>query len=61
MTSVEMRYAFAMSAFARLFQPNKITLEMTQLCKEWSEGEDEIPTTWDLPTVDQYFLSLLNQ
>jgi len=52
-----MRYAFAMSSFARMFTPNSIPLEMRRICQEWSEIEEQ-PPTGDLYQVDRYFLEL---
>jgi len=54
---IKMRHAFAMSSFARMFTPNRITYEMRSLCKKWSEG-DEQPPMQDLYKVDRYFLDL---
>ena len=54
---IKMRYAFAMSSFARMFTPNRMTCEMRSLCKEWSEIDDQ-PPTGDLYKVDRYFLEL---
>ncbi len=54
---IKMRHAFAMSSFARLFTPNRITYEMRAFCKEWSEIDDQ-PPTGDLYKVDRYFLEL---
>lgn len=54
---IKMRHAFAMSSFARLFTPNKISCEMRQLCKEWAELEEQPPAK-DLYLVDCYFLEL---
>ncbi len=51
---IKMRHAFAMSSFARLFTPNRITYDMRSLCKEWSEIDDQ-PPTGDLYKVDRYF------
>ena len=55
---IKMRHAFAMSSFARLFTPNRISREMRLLCKEWSENIDEVPPRGDLYKVDRYFLEL---
>lgn len=54
---IKMRHAFAMSSFARMFTPNKITYDMRSLCREWSKI-DEQPPTGDLYKVDRYFLEL---
>ena len=54
---IKMRHAFAMSSFARLFTPNRITREMRRLCQEWSKVEEQPPTK-DLYKVDRYFLEL---
>ena len=54
---IKMRYAFAMSSFARMFTPNRLTSEMRDLCKEWSQIEDQ-PPAGDLYKVDRYFLEL---
>jgi hypothetical protein len=55
---IKMRHAFAMSSFARMFTPNRITCEMKSLCIEWSEDIDKIPPGKDLYQVDRYFLEL---
>ncbi len=55
---IKMRHAFAMSSFARMFTPNKITYEMKSLCKEWSEDVQEQPPRGELYEVDRYFLEL---
>ena len=55
---IKMRHAFAMSSFARMFTPNKITYEMRSLCKEWSEDIEVQPPQGDLYKVDRYFLEL---
>jgi hypothetical protein len=55
---IKMRHAFAMSSFARMFTPNRITYEMRALCIEWSEDIDKIPPGNDLYQVDRYFLEL---
>ena len=52
---IKMRRAFAMSAFSRMFTPNKITHEMRDLCNKWSKIEDQ-PPLGDLYLVDRYFL-----
>ena len=54
---IKMRYAFAMSSFGRMFRPDRITLEMRDICREWSEI-DEQPPHGDLYKVDRYFLEL---
>jgi len=54
---IKMRHAFAMSSFARLYTPNRITVEMRSFCKEWSEIDDQ-PPRGDLYKVDRYFLEL---
>ena len=54
---IKMRYAFAMSSFARMFTPNKLTYEMRKLCQEWSKIEEQPPRK-DLYQVDRYFLEL---
>ena len=54
---IKMRHAFAMSSFARLFTPNRITIEMRSLCQEWSKIEEQ-PPQGDLYLVDRYFLEL---
>ena len=54
---IKMRHAFAMSAFARMFTPNKITFEMRSFCIEWSQNEEQ-PPQGDLYKVDRYFLEL---
>ena len=54
---IRMRYAFAMSSFGRMFRPDHITLEMRDLCNEWSQIEEQ-PPTGDLYSVDRYFLEL---
>jgi len=55
---IKMRHAFAMSSFARMFTPNRITYDMRLLCKEWSEKIEEQPPQGDLYKVDRYFLEL---
>jgi len=56
---IKMRYAFAMSSFARMFTPNKITYEMRSLCKLWSADIDRVPPPLsDLYQVDRYFLEI---
>jgi hypothetical protein len=54
---IKMRYAFAMSSFGRMFRPDHITLEMRDLCNEWSKIEEQPPQS-DLYNVDRYFLEL---
>ena len=54
---IRMRFAFAMSSFARMFSPGKISFEMRTLCNEWSMIEDQ-PPQGDLYLVDRYFLEL---
>ncbi len=54
---IRMRFAFAMSAFGRMFLPHGITPEMRALCNEWSQIEDQ-PPQGDLYLVDRYFLEL---
>ena len=54
---IKMRYAFAMSSFARMFTPNRLTYEMRKLCQEWSKTEEQPPRK-DLYQVDRYFLEL---
>ena len=55
---IKTRYAFALSSFGRSFRPNGITFEMRRLCRLWSEGMEEIPSSWPLQKVDSYFLNL---
>ena len=55
---IKMRHAFAMSSFARMFTPNRITIEMRLFCKEWSKDIKEQPPVGDLFQVDRYFLEL---
>ena len=55
---IRMRFAFAMSSFGRMFLPRGITLEMRDLCREWSVDIDKIPPGKDLYQVDRYFLEL---
>ena len=55
---IRMRFAFAMSSFGRMFNPSGISLEMRQLCNEWSQNTDEDPPKGDLYHVDRYFLEL---
>ena len=57
---IKLRYAFALSSFGRSFRPEGIVYEMRRLCRLWSEGVEEIPTSWDLQKVDRYFLNLWN-
>ena len=54
---IKMRFAFAMSSFGRMFRPDHITLEMRDLCNEWSKIEEQPPQS-DLYNVDRYFLEL---
>jgi len=54
---IKMRHAFAMSSFARLFTPNRITYEMRAFCREWSQNKEQPPQA-DLYKVDRYFLEL---
>ena len=54
---IRMRHAFAMSSFARMFTPNRITFEMRSFCLEWSQNEEQ-PPAGDLYKVDRYFLEL---
>jgi len=54
---IKMRYAFAMSSFGRMFNPHGITLEMRELCNQWSKIEEQ-PPIGDLYLVDRYFLEL---
>ncbi|AHB80952.1 hypothetical protein S-MbCM100_102 [Synechococcus phage S-MbCM100] len=55
---IRMRYAFAMSAFGRMFRPDHITIEMRTLCDEWSKKIEDLPPSMDLYQVDRYFLEL---
>ncbi len=55
---IRMRFAFAMSSFGRMFKPSGITIEMRDICREWSEDIDKIPPGKDLYQVDRYFLEL---
>ena len=56
---IRMRFAFAMSSFGRMFRPDRITLEMRDICREWSEDIDTItPSRSNLYEVDRYFLEL---
>ena len=54
---IRMRYAFAMSSFGRMFRPDGITLEMRDLCNEWSKIKEQPPQS-ELYQVDRYFLEL---
>jgi hypothetical protein len=54
---IRMRFAFAMSSFGRMFRPDHISLEMRDVCREWSQIEDQ-PPVGDLYLVDRYFLEL---
>ena len=54
---IRMRFAFAMSSFGRMFNPSGITLEMRDLCNQWSKIEEQ-PPIGDLYLVDRYFLEL---
>ena len=54
---IKMRYAFAMSSFGRMFRPDHITLEMRDLCNEWSTNEEQ-PPQGDLYLIDRYFLDM---
>ena len=53
---IKMRHAFAMSSFARMFTPNRITCEMRIVCEEWSKDLNQVPPTGDLYLIDRYFL-----
>jgi len=55
---IRMRFAFAMSAFGRMFLPSGITSEMRSLCNDWSTNVDVEPPKGDLYQVDRYFLDL---
>jgi hypothetical protein len=55
---IRMRYAFAMSSFGRMFRPDRITLDMRDLCNEWSEDLESNPPRADLYQIDRYFLEL---
>jgi len=55
---IKMRYAFALSAFSRMFTPGRITQDMKELCNQWSENVDDLPPSWDLYRVDRYFLEI---
>jgi hypothetical protein len=54
---IRMRFAFAMSSFGRMFKPSGITIEMRELCNQWSQIEEQ-PPQGDLYKVDRYFLEL---
>ena len=56
---IRMRYAFAMSAFGRMYRPDGIIPEMRALCNDWSKDvEQQPPSRADLYKVDRYFLEL---
>jgi len=56
---IRMRFAFAMSSFGRMFRPDGITLEMRDVCTEWSKDIDEVPPSMsELYQVDRYFLEI---
>ena len=56
---IRMRFAFAMSSFSRMFGPGRITLEMRDICRCWSEDIDtNTPPRSNLYEVDRYFLEL---
>jgi hypothetical protein len=48
------RYWFAMSSFARMYTPSKVTQEMSDFCLGWALHEDEAPLDC-LNHVDRYF------
>ena len=47
-----------MSSFGRMFKPSGITIEMREVCNQWSQNIDEDPPKGDLYQVDRYFLEL---
>lgn len=51
------RYWFAVSAFARMHGPNKLTEKMRQFCREWADT-DEVAPLQGLNEVDRYFKQL---
>jgi hypothetical protein len=55
---IRMRFAFAMSAFGRMFLPHGITPEMRAFCNEWSKDVDVNPPNGELYIIDRYFLEL---
>jgi len=56
-TQCKQRYHFAASSFARMYGPDKLTMEMHDFCKRWAEGEEQSPLT-GLNEVDRYFKQL---
>ena len=51
------RYWFAMSSFARMYTPPKVTQEMSDFCLGWALHEEEAPLDC-LHHVDRYFRKL---
>ena len=51
------RYWFAMSSFARMYTPPKVTQEMSDFCLGWALGEEVAPLDC-LHHVDRYFRQL---
>ena len=51
------RYWFAMSSFARMYTPPKVTQEMSDFCLGWALHEEIAPLD-DLNHVDRYFRAL---
>ena len=52
---IKMRYAFAMSSYARMFTPSGISAEIKLICREWSEGDEQVSSLLTLHQVDYYF------
>ena len=48
------RFNFAMSSFSRMYGPKGITNEMTKICKNWANTNNE-PPLGSLTKVDFYF------
>ena len=57
---IEMRYAFAMSSFSRMYGVNRVnsTKEIVKFCRKWSETEEQINPLCTLTEVDFYFRDL---
>jgi len=57
---INMRYAFAMSSFSRMYGVNRVnsTKEIDKFCTKWSETEEQINPLCTLTEVDFYFRDL---
>ena len=54
---IKQRYWFAVSAFARMYSPNMITLKMELFCYSWALSDNQSPLG-SLHNVDIYFKKL---